>query len=61
MAAESINSATTGNDSAAVNPRAQEGRVMSSAAKPLVIDDQEQGLFRVNRRAFTDRAIIEQE
>ncbi len=34
---------------------------MSSAAKPLVIDDQEQGLFRVNRRAFTDRAIIEQE
>ncbi len=32
-----------------------------SAAKPLVIDDQEQGLFRVNRRVFTSREILEGE
>ena len=32
-----------------------------SAAKPLVIDDQERGLFRVNRRVFTSQEILERE
>ena len=32
-----------------------------SPEEPLVVDDREAGLFRVNRRSFTEAAILEQE
>lgn len=33
----------------------------SGAARNLIVDDTKQGLFRVNRKAFTDPAILEEE
>jgi p-cumate 2,3-dioxygenase alpha subunit len=29
--------------------------------RPYIVDDQEAGVFRVNRRAYTDRECLEQE
>src|SRR5947207_14402651 len=38
------------------------GRLMDAVQpEELIIDDRERGIFRVNRRAFTDPAILEQE